>query len=559
MIRFFLTVMMLAAVAAGQGAPATPAAPARRNFAVKQVVPGMVYLDGGSAHGLAEGMSLKLERRAPGEARMATQRIGDLVVVSVATQSALAEVRNPEKEAQPQVGDVAELSGKDAEAFERLVAASRRQRYAQVISFTSGDPLEEEVREYVPKPQLREVGRLRGRIGFEVNVINDRSPGGLSSHQEGISARVDWTRIDGTYWNLTGYWRGRWNTRRSGSQQQTMIDLINRTYTIGMFYNNPRSRYTLGFGRVLVPWASSLSTIDGGYAAIRIVPHVTAGIFAGSTPDPTQWNYDPNRQMLGVFTSFDQGAFEKVRWTGTVGAAITRVRWRPERQFLFVENSLYAGSKFSIMHSMEADQKNPRYMNGEKGTMLSRSFLTARFQPSTRLSFDVNQNYFRGLPTFDTALIGTGLLDKYLFQGFSGGFRAQPLNRLVLSANWGRSKREGDEKSSLNQMYSVGWTRLPWIGVRVDGRYTRFNSTFGSGSYESVSLTREMGNDLRLELQVGQQNFAGPLTRQNRSRFVNGQADWSLSEHYFLMGGWLSYRGEVQNYDQIFFTLGYRF
>ena len=101
MIRFFLTVMMLAAVAAGQGAPATPAAPARRNFAVKQVVPGMVYLDGGSAHGLAEGMSLKLERRAPGEARMATQRIGDLVVVSVTTQSALAEVRNPEEEAQP--------------------------------------------------------------------------------------------------------------------------------------------------------------------------------------------------------------------------------------------------------------------------------------------------------------------------------------------------------------------------------------------------------------------------------------------------------------------------
>ncbi|MGJ5814822.1 hypothetical protein [Paludibaculum fermentans] len=556
MTRLFITALLLAALVTGQS---VPPGQARRSFVVKQVVPGMVYLDGGSAHGLAEGMTLKLERRAPGDARLATQRIADVLVVSVATQSALAEVRNAEKDVQSQVGDEALLSGKDAEAFERLEAASRRQRYAQVISFSSGDPLEEEVREHVPMAQPKEVGRLRGRIGFEMNVLNDRSAGGLSSHQEGISARVDWTRIDGTYWNLTGYWRGRWNTRQSGTQQQTMIDLINRTYTIGMFYNNPRSKYIFGFGRVLIPWASSLSTIDGGYAARRITPHVTVGVFGGSTPDPTQWNYDPKRQMLGLFTSFEEGTYEKVRWTGTVGAALTRVRWKPERQFLFVENSIFAGTKFSVMHSMEADQKNPRYMNGETGPMLSRSFLTFRYHPSNRLSFDVNQNYFRGLPTFDMTLIGTGLLDKYLFQGFSGGFRAQPIDRLVLSANWGRSKRDTDTTASLNQMYSLGWTRLPWIGVRVDGRYTRFNSTFGNGSYESISLMRQIRDDIRLELQVGQQNFAGPLTQQTRSRFINGQADWSLGQNYFLTGGWLSYRGGVQNYDQIFFTLGYRF
>lgn len=556
MTQLLLSCLLLGAFATGQTAQPSPA---RRSFVVKQVIPGMVYLDGGSAHGLAEGMTLTLERRAPGDALLATERIADILIVSVATQSALAEVKNSDRDVKPKVGDVARLAGKDADAFERLEASNRRQRYAQVISFTSGDPLEEEVREYVPKPQSSEVGRLRGRIGFEENFLNDRNPGGLSSHQEGIALRMDWTRIDGTYWSISGYWRGRWNTRQSSSQQPTVIDLINRTYTLGMFYNNPRSKYIIGLGRVLIPWASSLSTIDGGYAARRMTPHVTVGLFAGSTPDPTQWNYDPNRQMLGLFTSMERGSFEKVRWTGTVGAAITRVRWRSERQFLFVENSLYAGSKFSVMHNMEADQKNPRYMNGERGPMLSRSFLTFRYQPSSRLSFDVNQNYFRGLPTFDTTLIGTGLLDKYLFQGFSGGFRAQPIGRLVLSGNWGRSKRDTDVKGSLNQMYSAGWTKLPWIGARLDGRYTRFNSTFGSGSYESVSLIREIRENLRLELQVGQQNFGGPLTRQTRSRFVNGQADWSLGRHYYLNGGWLSYRGGVQNYDQIFFTLGYRF
>ncbi|HPT26705.1 MAG TPA: hypothetical protein PLZ95_09830 [Bryobacteraceae bacterium] len=551
-----LPVISLFAVAFAQPAPPSQA---RRSFNVKQVVPGMVYLDGGTAHGLSEGMKLKLERLAPGEAKMATRRIADVVVASVATQSALAEIVNPEPGVEAQPGDRAELTGSDVADFDRREAARRRQRYAQVISFTSGDPLEEEVREYVPMPEPSEVGRLRGRIGFEVNSLQDRGASGRNSHQEGIAARVDWTRIGGSYWNLTGYWRGRWNTRQGGTQQQTMVDLINRTYTIGMFYNNPRSKNVLGFGRVLIPWVSSLSTIDGGYAARRLTRNVTAGIFAGSTPDPTQWNYDPNRQMVGVFTSYEKGTYENVRWTSTLGAAVTRIRWRPERQFLFLENSIFAANKLSILHSMEVDQKNARYMNGQTGAMLSRSFLTFRVQPSTKLSFDLNQNYFRGLPTFDDRLIGTGLLDKYLFQGFSGGFRAQPWQRLILSATWGRSKLDTDTSASLNQMYSVGWTRLPWIGARIDGRYTRFNSSFGKGSYESVSLIREIHEDLRLELQVGQQEFGGPLTRQSRSRFINAQADWSIGLHYFVTGGLLTYRGGIQDYDQIYITLGYRF
>lgn len=528
----------------------------RRAFQVKQVVPGGVYLDGGSAHGLAEGMKLTLERRAAGAAGMAARRLGEAVVVSVATQSALAELRSVDENMEPQAGDVAVLSAPDAEAVGRAQAASRRQRYAQVVSFTSGDPLEEEVREYVPMAPPSEIGRMRGSVGFEFNSIRDRESGSSSS-QQGASVRLDWTRIDGTYWRASGYWRGRWNRRGGG--QQTLTDLINRTYTMGLSYDNPRSKNQFGFGRILLPWASSLSTLDGGYYARRLARHATAGVFAGSTPDPTQWNYDPNRQMLGVFTSFDQGSYEKVRWTGTVGAAAARVRWRPERNFLFVENTLYAGEKVSLMHNMEADLKNARYMPGQSGAMLGRSFLTVRLQPSRRFSVDLNQNYFRGLPTFDSTLLGTGLLDKFLFQGFSGGFRALPLEKLSVSANWGRSSREGDARSSLNQMYSAGWRRLPYVGLRLDGRYTRFSSSFGSGSYESVSLIREVGGSLRLELMMGQQTFGGALTRQSRSRFLNGQADWNLGRHYYLSSGWLSYRGAVQNYDQLFFTLGYRF
>ncbi|MGB9609627.1 MAG: hypothetical protein ACPL7M_01535, partial [Bryobacteraceae bacterium] len=353
------------------------------------------------------------------------------------------------------------------------------------MSFPSGDPQEEELREDVPRPPLKEEGRFRGRLGFEWNRLRDAATG-LTPHQEGLVFRVDWTRIGGSYWSVEGYWRGRWNSRAAVGQAQTITDLVSRTYTLGLYYNNPRSKNRLGFGRILLPWASSLSTLDGGYYARRLTAHVTAGIFAGSTPDPTQWNHDPNRQILGVFTSLERGSDEKVRWMATVGAAVTRVRWRPERNFLFVENSLFAGPRFSLLHSLEADRKNPHLMNGQSGAMVSRSFLTLRYQPDRRISFDLSHNYFRGLPTFDSTLLGTGLLRRFLFQGFSGGVRVLPIEQLSISGNWGRSKREGDACGSLNQMYAVGWRRLPWVGVRADARHTQFSGSFGRGGLRVV-------------------------------------------------------------------------
>ncbi|MGC4049836.1 MAG: hypothetical protein QM757_10020 [Paludibaculum sp.] len=321
----------------------------------------------------------------------------------------------------------------------------------------------------------------------------------------------------------------------------------------------PRSRYQLGFGRILLPWASSLSTLDGGYLARTFGKTLTAGVFAGSTPDPTQWNYDPNRQMLGTFLNAQRGSYESARWSGTVGIAITRVHWRPERQFLFAENSLFAGTKFTLLHSMEADQRNPRIMNGQTGLQLTRSFTSARLQPHRRITFDLSHNHLRGIPTFDIRLLGTGLLDNFLFQGFSGGIRIQPLERLTLTGNWGRSRRENDPRASLNQMYSAGWSQLPWIRSRLEGRYSNFTSSFGTGRYSSLTLSRNIGEQLRLEAQAGQQEFHGALTQQTRARCIGGTLDWSFSRHYFVTGGWMTYRGQIQNYDQTFLTLGYRF
>jgi hypothetical protein len=182
-----------------------------------------------------------------------------------------------------------------------------------------------------------------------------------------------------------------------------------------------------------------------------------------------------------------------------------------------------------------------------------------RFQPHPRVEFSLNHTYFRDLPTFDPTLIGTGLLDKYLFQGFSAGTRVEVHKQIWLSADLGRSNRSGDKNNSLNQMFGITFGHVPWINAHADLRYSRFNSAFGSGSYKAFSLTRNLGETFQLQVLAGQQNFASTLTSANRSRFLNGMLETALGEHYFMQFGGTINRGGQMDYDQWLFTFGYRF
>jgi hypothetical protein len=347
--------------------------------------------------------------------------------------------------------------------------------------------------------------------------------------------------------------------QRSSFSDQTLTDLINRTYHIGLFYNNPQSKYLMGFGRLLLPWAATLDTLDGGYFARRMTRIATVGVFGGTTPDPATWNFARDRQMAGAFVNFEAGSFETVRVSSTSGVAMTRRSWKAEREFLFFENSILFGQKFSVFHSMQVERLTPgRFGNTESGPHIGRSFLTFRTQPVRWLSFDINHNQFRGIPTFDTRLLGTGQLDKFLFQGFSGGFRLELPARVAIYSSLGRNKREG-ESGAWNQMNGIVIGDFFDTGVRIDFRRSAFNSSFGRGSYYAATFSRDISNHMRLDIQAGKQNFGSPLTEVRRSLFLSSDLEWFLGRHYSVGSGYVIYRGGTQNYDQLFTNVGYRF
>jgi hypothetical protein len=532
----------------------------RTVFKVKYVAQGVAYLDGGRSAGLTEGMKLEIKDSDLPVQQGATvdpsdpRVVAELEVNAVADNSSVTDIHTPKRPVK--AGDLAYLSSLDAQALVQQQALSTTRKYPAVVTFTEGDPLDEEARAEVPRPPLPSVNRARGRIGLDYMGTVSHGGSGLTSSDLGMVLRADITRINGTYWNLSGYWRGRLDSR--SSSQQTLQDLINRTYHLSMTYDSPNSHWVAGFGRLYLPWAASLDTIDGGYFGRRIGQGATAGIFAGSTPDPTSWSYNPDRRIGGTFINFEGGSFDTFRYTSTSGVAISTLNWKVDRPFVFFENSLLYKRYLSIYDSLQADSPSGNPAVAAPGAGLSRNFLTVRIQPVPRLEFDFNHNYFRDVPTFDPTLIGTGLLDKYLFQGFSAGVRVEVVKHVFAYTQLGSSNRSGDTKSSLNQMYGLTFDRLPWFGLRADAHYSRFNSSFGDGSYKSFSLSRNLSDNLRGEVLLGDQKFTGLLSSNNSSRFLNANIESSLGSHYFIQGGFTVNRGQL-SYDQWMFTLGYRF
>lgn len=533
----------------------------KTSFKIKYVAEDAVYIEGGKDAGLVEGMTLAVQREgdpiAPsnGTEIDKSNSIAQLAVVSVSNTSAVCEIRS--KSTDLQRGDIALLSQADQDKLAQADTLGPTRKYPQVIAFSEGDPLDEEQREVVPKPPLPEVNRARGRIGLDYTYIYSSGAASLSTSQIGGVIRIDMSRIGGTYWNLNGYWRGRMNALTSSTQPQSVYDLVNRTYTLGFTYTNPGSGWTAGVGRLYLPWATSLDTFDGGYLGRRFGKYTIVGAFAGTSPDPISFNYNPDRRTAGSFVAFEAGSFDKLRFTSTEGVAVSGIEWREDRQFLFNETGLFYKRFLSIYNSTQADKQHEPTGGIAQG--LSRSFSTLRVQPVSFFSIDVNHNYFRDVPTFSAALVSTGLLDKFLFQGFSAGARVDLPGRIGLYGNFGQSSRSGDTHNSLNQLYGVTLGRLWFTGIRADVRYSKFTSSFGTGNYRAASLSRSFKDLLRLEVNAGKQSFLSSLAVPTDYKLLGSTVDLNLGARYFLETTFNLQRSPQQNYDQWIMTIGYRF
>jgi hypothetical protein len=555
-------VLLCAQGTATSGAPQKPSV-----FRVKYISEGTLYIDAGRNVGLQEGMKLSVVDPPPdgvvsdGVRFRGYLHVAELNLVSLADTSAACDVISSNGEIK--VGQLAFLTPASVEDRHLAENARAAADFPVMVSFTSDDPIDQEMRATkVENATLTEspFGIMRARFGFSYGDISESA---MNSTQLGVMIDADMTHIGGTYWNFNGYWRGNYNTSTNalpGVGTQTLADLINRTYQIGFTYQSPYSPSVVGIGRLFLPWAPGLSTIDGGYYGRRIGNYFTVGTFGGSTPNPASWSYNPDQQIVGTFVSMERGDFDHFHIISTAGLAMTSINWRVARQFAFFENNFNWKRYFSLYSSLQVDaaRTSPLPGGGSNPTGISQTYNSVHFQPIQLITFGVNYIYFRTLPTFDPRLIGTGLVDKYLFEGFSGDVRLDLPHHLSLYTALGESKASSDTRNSLNDGFGLGFGNILGTGLSLDLHYSKFNSSFGNGQYESISLAKNVTEKLRLQVLGGNQKYDSPLTSNSNAKFVNATLDWSIGRSYFVEGiyGW--YSGTALGYNQWSTMFGYR-
>jgi hypothetical protein len=537
----------------------------RHRFRIKFIAGSTAYIDGGSNAGLRVGMNLDIRSASVNpDQDEHDSPIGAARIVGIATTSAILEVGSSSDE--PKIGDWADLLPHDADAARKNVIsgpdntlhaaarlvddddASHRSVGAPAQSFRSTQTLGEETRT-----------RTAGRIGLDYSGISSAGSTPGTSLQLGMSFQSDIRNLLGTHWNLEGYWRGRIN-RHSQFQEPTIEDSLNKTYTMQLYYDNPNSRWVAGVGRLYLPWAVSLDTVDGGYFGRKFPLRNTSGVFAGSTPDLSSWHYRPNQRIAGFFTNFEGGDYDRFHYSSTAGAALTSIRWKLDRPFAFFENELSYKGNLSAYHSLIFDSPQGPSTNGIRpGAGVSHSYFTLHYQPRPVVSFDLYHNFFRDVPTAVTSIVGTGLVDKLLFQGISAGTHVRPTRYFTLYTTLGTSKKTGDTRRSLNEMFGATWNEIPRTGLRADFHYSKFDSNFGFGHYGVLSLSRQVTNRMYWNVQLGKQDIESTHTLDCDSNFVDDSVDFNLGRHSYLQSGFTYVKGETMNYRQWYMSWGYRF
>ena len=538
----------------------------RQTFKVKYIAGNTVYIDGGSNSGLRTGMNLDI--RAKQLTKSGTDPdapIASVRVVGVAATSAITEEQQSQRVIE--VGDSAELDPQDATVAARNAQAAGQSSVPNLrvpatdstySSSAAGGVVSNSFRS--SRKQEPETGsRMAGRIGFDYSSITSAGSTPGTSTQKGLSFQSDMTHILGTHWNLQGYWRGRINDH-SQFQEPTIEESLNKTYTMQLYYDNPASRWVAGVGRLYLPWAVSLDTIDGGYLGRKWPLGMTTGVFAGSTPDLNSWHYRPNQRIGGSFVNFRGGNYDNFHFSSTAGVGVNTIGWKLDRPFAFIENEASYKSVVSVYHSLIADSLRGVSTNGMKlAPGVSHSYFTAHYMPNRIVSFDLYHNYFRDVPTATTTIVGTGLVDKLLFQGLSAGVHVRPIRNISLYTTLGASEKTGDFHRSLNQMYGGSWSEIARSGIRADFHYSKFDSNFGTGNYKVMSLSRQVTNRAFWNVQVGKQDLLSYYTTNLNSIFVSDSLDINVGRRSYLQSGYTYVKGATLNYRQLYFSWGFRF
>lgn len=494
--------------AAASPSPAeNPGAAAKSPAKVTYIAAEGIYVDAGRNSGLAVGDTLQVMREGAVVARV--------VVTHVSSLSCACRVLD--EGAEIRTGDQIAKMG-------RLVTIS-----------VGTDPPRQTA--YVPARKTRSArrmeNRLRGYVAFQTLVQKDLAGEGLTSWQPGISAKIVVRNLFGGGADFRIRHRSRFYHRSNAPDDVSSADeWSHRLSELAIVFDDPRSRYRWGIGRVVTARLNGIGYIDGAYGEIQLNQRTWIGLAAGTEPDYQGSGFQADRLKLGSFLSYEFGDLNRRRLRTTLSLAGSYAEGMVSREFIALQNNLRLGKKLSVYQSMEVDYNRAwRFERANERLALTNFYLIGNYDPTGWMSLNLTYDSRKNVRTFQTYDTPDSLFDDMAHQGVSGGVRLRLPRDLRLKLYGGVRHREGENNDNRYGSAAVTAQRFPAPGHSVTGSLS-YSESFFSKAYRPL-LT-----------------YQAPVLGFSRLRLSAGGY---LYETFGIMSS--SYFGDIEIYN----TVGRRF
>jgi hypothetical protein len=507
---------------------------------VKYLSAEYVYIDGGTAQGLAVGDKLIV--------RNDSRIIADLEIAFISENSASCKVLKQEGKIEP---------GNIVVAYEKKGPETPSETEKEPEAQPKPTPKK------IYKPRTRKSGtRISGSISAQIYHYDDKSEMNMDFTQPTMRLNLRAQNLWGKDFHFRVRTRARYNQRSHSYNNNVPKDeWRNRIYEFSFSYENENAPVNFKTGRIISNHISGVGYIDGLLIQQNISYSFRWGIFGGTQPEWQYSDFQTSLQKYGGYINYRRGDYQGFRFESTIAAAGIYHSNTISREFVYLQNTLGNSGQWQIYQSSEIDINRQwrKDKAGQKVT-LSNLFLSANYKISTAvkvgLSYDNRKNYW----TYETRTLTDSLFDDLLRRGVRGNVYLRLPYNYTIFANSGFRKRESDPDPTYSYGGGINKTNFIIRRLFVHLNANGFSNPFSNG----YNLTARIGQYfMRVNyLSVSYGNYfydfsSTNTTRINRSVRVEGQIQ--LIKRFFVSTQYEYGLGEDVDGRRLFVEIGYRF
>jgi hypothetical protein len=491
--------------------PTALAAQKAPDLAVRYRSADTIYLNAGTAAGLAVGDRLEVVRDG--------QVIAEIEVIFTAGQSASSQVLNERQAIRP--GDRVRRVGDASPA----PAAS-----PPPVSSAPQPPAGE------PKPSLfggyRRDGarpsrtRLTGAISLDSESFVDGTENRRDFNRTASRINLRVRDIAGTPLQVRLRMRTLDERRErpllSGGVPRS--DSRDRLYELSLIYEPEEARYGFRLGRLGTSPFTGIGYLDGGLARVRLLPQVELGGFYGRQPVIEELGFDSSGAKYGLFARLAPRPAAGSREPFELLLAGIREEGETDisREYVAIESRYDPGRRWTFYQRAEVDlNRGWREQASDSASQVSQFSVSALGRLSERGRLVLSYDRFQRYRTEETRFIPTEQFDDLLRQGLRISYQYGPPRGLNVSVTAGARSAEdagvttgsGNGGNDSDTSYSLGlgtWhPEISGLKLFAGADVLGFTNPVTDGLLVTGRLGRRFAGGHEVSVAVG-----GTLTRE---------------------------------------------